>query len=147
MSFTLAYMEIGYASAWTNCVLFKKLTCLTACAKTLLLLWDGFEYCYGPSTLNPFFSIKVRWHDSMTFAERKKIDLLPEHHFFYNFALLMVFLLTFLNFVSSLSIPILIQRFSVLQSGTMFWDRCKKRSYFNLMLINQPFQCSDGGQL
>jgi hypothetical protein len=63
----------------------------------------------------------------MTFAERKKIDLLPEHHFVYNFALLMVFLLTFLNFVSSLSIPILIQYFSVLQSGISFEIDAKRR--------------------
>jgi len=40
MSFTLAYMEIGYASAWTNCVLFKKLTCLTACAKTFCCCYE-----------------------------------------------------------------------------------------------------------
>jgi hypothetical protein len=77
--------------------------------------------------LRTFFSIKVRWHDSMTFAERKKIDLLPEHHFFNNFALLMVFLLTFLNFMSHLSIPILIQYFSVLQSGISFEIDAKRR--------------------
>jgi hypothetical protein len=84
-----------------------------------VLLWTfNFE---------PFFSIKVRWHDSMTFAERKKIDLLPEHRFVYNFALLMVFLFTFLNFMLSFSIPILIQYFSVLQSGISFEIDAKRR--------------------